>query len=47
MEKHFNRKVIVEHQIGDYVYDLEVPDFANFSIPIGQKWFDKILGKWL
>lgn len=30
-ERYFNRKGMEEHQIGDYVYDLQVPDFSQVS----------------
>ena len=46
VEKYFNRKVMEEHLIGNFVYDLEMPNFENFFVPIGKKWFDKVLGKW-
>lgn len=31
VEKYFNRSVIEEHQIGEYVYDLQVPNFDTIS----------------
>ena len=42
IEKHFNTKLVDEHQIGEYVYDLTVPDFR--TIPSGTRvsWRDKI-----
>ena len=27
IEQHLNRNLIEEHQIGEYVYDLQIPDF--------------------
>ncbi len=43
IEKFFNRKVFEEHQIGQYVYDLQTPDFRNISSNARQKkWRDKI-----
>lgn len=31
VESYFNYKIIEEHQIGDYVYDLQVPDFRTIA----------------
>ncbi len=42
IEKHFNKKLVEEHQIGDYVYDLQVPDFRTISTATRQSWRDKI-----
>ena len=42
----FNRKLFDEYQIGEYKYDLQIPDFNHF---LGntwvRKWRDKLLGK--
>ena len=32
VEKYFNGNVIEEHQIGEYMYDLEVPDFEKINV---------------
>lgn len=32
VEKHFNGQLMEEHQIGEYVYDLQVPDFDKISL---------------
>lgn len=43
VEKHFNKKIMEEHQIGEYKYDLEMPDLK--TIPLNsprQNWRDKI-----
>lgn len=46
IEKYFNRKLFDEYQIGEYKYDLQIPDFNHF---LGntwvRKWRDKLLGK--
>lgn len=46
IEKYFNRKVFDEYQIGEYKYDLQVPDFNHF---LGntwmKKWRDKLFGR--
>lgn len=42
VEKYFNRKVMEEHQIGGYVYDLSIPDFGSFSSNIRHSWREKI-----
>lgn len=43
VEKYFNTKIMEEHQIGEYVYDLQVPDLN--SLPLNNnrpRWRDKI-----
>lgn len=42
VEKYFNRKLMDEHQIGDYMYDLQVPDFGRISLNTRPGWRDKI-----
>lgn len=42
VEKHFNRKVMEEHQIGEYVYDLTIPNFDTISINTRRSWREKI-----
>ncbi len=42
MEKHFNKKLMEEHQIGDYVYDLQVPDWRTVPSAVRKSWRDKI-----
>jgi hypothetical protein len=32
VEKHFNRKLMEEHQIGEYKYDLQVPNLSSLSL---------------
>lgn len=42
MEKFFNHSRMEEHQIGEYMYDLTVPDFGKISSGGRQTWRDKI-----
>ena len=42
VEKFFNRRTMEEHQIGDYVYDLQSPDFDTISSTARLSWRDKI-----
>lgn len=42
IEKHFNRKVMEEHQIGEYVYDLNVPNFDKIPSNTRHSWREKI-----
>lgn len=41
VEKYFNRQLVEEHQIGDYLYDLQVPDFGRISRNARPTWRDK------
>ncbi|MCI9122962.1 MAG: hypothetical protein HFH35_02620 [Eubacterium sp.] len=42
VEKYFDKKLIEEHQTGEYVYDLRVPNLESLS-PNGRvKWRDKL-----
>ena len=43
VEKYFNKKVMEEHQIGEYVYDLTVPDLSSSNIR--HSWRRKLFGK--
>lgn len=42
IEKYFNKKLMEEHQIGEYVYDLQVPNMA--LVPSGTRlsWRDRL-----
>jgi len=42
IEKYFNKRLMEEHQIGEYVYDLQVPNMA--LVPSGTRlsWRDKL-----
>lgn len=42
IEKYFNKNLIVEHQIGEYRYDLKIPDFKNNLLINSLNWRDKI-----
>ena len=43
IEKHFNKKILEEHQIGEYLYDLQVPDLNSLSLNRTRpSWRDKI-----
>ena len=42
VEKFFNRNIIEEHQIGEYLYDLQVPDFDTVSSNNRHSWRDII-----
>ena len=41
-KRYFNKEVMEEHQIGDYMYDLEIPDWARIPSAIRTSWRDKI-----
>ena len=45
IEKHFNKRMMEEHQIGEYVYDLQVPNMA--LVPSGTRlsWRDRLFGR--
>lgn len=42
IEKYFNRKIMEEHQIGQYLYDLQVPDLERLSFNTRPRWRDII-----
>ncbi len=42
IEKYFNRKLMEEHQIGEYVYDLQVPNMALVSSSTRLSWRDRL-----
>lgn len=42
IERFFSRDIIEEHQIGDYVYDLRIPNFNMISAKTRQSWREKI-----
>lgn len=42
VEKHFSRKIMEEHQIGEYMYDLTIPSFDKIPLNTRHKWRDKI-----
>ena len=43
IERYLNDNFPVEHQIGDYVYDLTVPDLDTISASKGPKWLNNII----
>ena len=43
VEKYYNMKIMEEHQIGEYMYDVTVPDFETISLKAeGKKGLDHI-----
>ena len=42
VEKYFNRKIMEEHQAGEYMYDVQIPDFAARSQNTRPTWRDII-----
>ncbi len=43
IERYYNKKLMEEHQIGEYIYDLTVPDFAEIPLNTRPKsWRDII-----
>ncbi len=42
IEKYFNRQLIEEHQLGEYVYDLQVPKWDGVSSNVFSSWREKI-----
>ena len=45
VEQHYTKKILEEHQIGEYVYDLNTPDLS--APPVKQKasFMDRLLGR--
>lgn len=42
IEGYFNKKLMEEHQLGDYVYDLQIPDWSTVPLTVHKSWKDKI-----
>ena len=42
VERYFPQKMIEEHQAGEYMYDLQIPDFQSFSANLRHSWRDII-----
>lgn len=42
VENYFSKKTMEEHQIGEYVYDLQAPDFDTISSGNRRSWREKI-----
>lgn len=45
IEGHFNKKLMEEHQLGDYVYDLQVPNWDTVPLTAQKSWKDKFFKK--
>lgn len=41
-EKYYNKKILEEHQVGEYIYDLQIPDFSQISSTTRPSWREKI-----
>lgn len=42
VERYFNSIGMEEHQIGEYVYDLRIPDFDTISNKTRQSWRERL-----
>ena len=42
IEKYFNKRLMEEHQVGEYMYDLQIPDFNMVSSTTRLSLRDKI-----
>lgn len=45
IEKYFNKKLAEEHQIGEYMYDLNVPDFNAIRSTNHLSWRERLFGR--
>lgn len=45
IEGYFNKKLMEEHQLGDYMYDLQVPNWKTVPLTVQKRWKDKIFKK--
>lgn len=45
IEKYFSSDLAEEHQIGEYIYDLRVPNFNNVQSGRRQSWRERIFGR--
>ncbi len=45
IEGHFNKKIMEEHQLGEYIYDLQVPNWNVVPLTVQKNWKDKIFRK--
>lgn len=41
-EKYYNTNILEEHQTGEYIYDLQIPDFTQISSVTRPSWREKI-----
>ncbi len=42
VETHYTREILEEYQVGDYVYDLQVPDFSKIQTNSRPTWREKL-----
>ena len=42
VERFFNKKLMEEHQVGEYMYDLSIPDFKTLPSTTRRTWRDKL-----
>lgn len=42
MEKYFNLKLMEEHQLGDYIYDIKIPDWESIPLSLHISWRDRL-----
>ena len=42
IEKYFNKRLVEEHQVGEYMYDLQIPDLGTDPSSPRSSWRDKI-----
>ena len=42
MEKYFNLKLMEEHQLGDYIYDIKIPDWESIPLSLHTSWRDRL-----
>jgi len=45
IEKYYTSPIVEEHQIGEYIYDLTVPDFSTITTKSWQSWCGKLFGR--
>lgn len=45
VEKYFNENIVEEHLIGDYIYDLTVPDLKTLSPDGHRSWVERIFSR--
>ena len=45
VEKYFAKKVMEEYQIGEYLYDLSIPNFDKISVNARRSWKERIFGR--
>ncbi len=45
MDNHFNQRLMEEHQTGDFMYDLQVPDWDTIPLTAHTSWRDRLFRK--